>query len=152
MILDAIPVKALFLDVVKRAKRRYDFCVENFCIMGNHYHLIIQPQHGANLSRIMQWIMSVFAMAYNKSCGLTGHVWGARFFSRIITNLREYLMVFTYIDENPVKACLTMEKGRWAFGGLDHHRRGCHDIVDLLPNWSALLFPAHGPQLLTERS
>jgi putative transposase len=151
MALGPIHVKALFLDVVKRAKVRYDFRIENFCVMGNHYHLVIQPLRGANLSRIMQWIMSVFAMAYNRLSGFTGHVWGERFFSRIIASLQEYLRVFTYIDENPVRASLSMVKWGWTFGGLDHHRRGCPDIVDPLPNWGASLLPAHGLLLLTER-
>lgn len=152
LILDSICMKTLFLNVIKRAKRRYSFRVENFCVMGNHYHLIIQPLNGANLSRIMQWIMSVFAMSYNKSRQLTGHVWNERFFSRIIGNIREYLQTFSYIDENPVKACLVAVKWRWAFGGLDHHRRGCRDVVDPLPAWGIWLFPEHGLLQVADKS
>ena len=42
MILADGRIKELFLDVVKRAKRKFDFQVENFCIMGNHVHMIIR--------------------------------------------------------------------------------------------------------------
>jgi putative transposase len=104
MILDSSSMKELFLSVVKRAKAKHDFRIENFCIMGNHFHFMIQPLTGASLSEIMRWIMSVFAMAYNKIRGFTGQVWGSRFFSRIIASLREFMQVFEYIDENPVKA------------------------------------------------
>src|SRR5512133_313133 len=76
MILDSIAMKELFLSVVKRAKKKYDFRLENFCVMGNHFHFIIRPGQGTSLSAIMRWILSVFAMAYNKIMGLTGHVWG----------------------------------------------------------------------------
>jgi hypothetical protein len=68
----------------------------------------------------MQWIMSVYAMApgadsvltksksredWNRIHNQTGHVWGGRFFSRMIASLSEFAQVFRYIDENPVKAC-----------------------------------------------
>jgi hypothetical protein len=36
-------MKALFLDVVAKAKKRYSFRIENFTVRGNHFHLIIQP-------------------------------------------------------------------------------------------------------------
>jgi putative transposase len=84
MILDTSAMKELFLSVVKRAKMKYDFRLENFCIMGNHFHFVIQPGRGESLSAIMRWIMSVFAMAYNKIRGLHRTRWGCRFFSRII--------------------------------------------------------------------
>jgi putative transposase len=87
MILDRGAMKELFLSVVRRAKLKYDFRIENFCIMGDHFHLIIQPGRGESLAAIMRWILSVFAMTYDRVQGLTGHIWGCRFFSRIIESL-----------------------------------------------------------------
>lgn len=133
MVLDEPGMKSLFLEVVAKAKKRYAFSVENFCIMGNHYHLILRPSKGTNLSRLMQWIMSVFAMKYNQIHGLTGHVWGQRFFSRIIESLQEYLQISEYIDENPVKAGLVVSPEDWPYGGVSHRKGGFHDIVDPLP-------------------
>ena len=150
MLLHDAEVKLLFLDVVKKAKHRYNFKMENFCVMGNHYHMLIQPLNRANLSRIMQWIMSVFAMTYNGRFGLTGHVWGERFYSKIIAGLREYLQIFKYIDENPIRARLVKASWAWPFSGIDHHRRGCREIVDPLPAWGTVLLPEHGLLLLTE--
>lgn len=87
MIFNSDEVKRLFIMVLERASRKFTFRVDNFCIMGNHVHLLILPESGTSLSRLMQWILSVFAMAYNKKYGLTGHVWGERFFSRIVDSL-----------------------------------------------------------------
>jgi len=133
MILDSPGMKACFLEVIMQAKKRFDFSIENFCIMGNHYHLIIRPGNNENLSRIMQWILSVFAMRYNRIHGLTGHVWGERFFSRILQTLRQYLLTFEYIDYNPVAAKLTRSVETWLFGGLAHRIRGNYSIIDPLP-------------------
>lgn len=117
-------MKELFLRVLHRARSRYRFRIENFCIMGNHYHLLIRPGPGESLSRIMQWIMSVFAMAYNRVHGISGHVWGERFFSKIIGGFRDFLETFRYIDRNPVDAGLVANAWEWEHGGLWHDRMG----------------------------
>lgn len=143
MILDSSRMKALFLDVVERAKKRYSFRIENFTVMDNHFHLIIQPGKDESLSRIMQWILGVFAQAYNRLNGFSGHVWGERFFSRIMRTVREYLATFDYIDDNPVKAGLSAFGGDWVFGGLYFRRRGIRGINDPLPEYFALLVPRH---------
>jgi putative transposase len=151
MILDTSAMKELFLSVVKRAKVKYDFRLENFCIMGNHFHFVIQPGRGESLSVIMQWILSVFAMAYNKIRGLTGHVWGCRFFSRIIASLRELLQVFEYIDNNPVKSSQVEDRRGWLWGGLWHDRAGCRELVEALVDWLLPLVPEHRQFLLSWR-
>jgi len=152
MVLDPSPMKDKFLDVLKRAKVKYKFTIDNFCIMGDHIHLLIRPGIEASLSRIMQWILSVFAMTYNRLYGLTGHVWGERFRSRIIAGLAAFIAVFGYIDMNPVKACLVSNPRDWRYGGLWHDRIGCREILDFPAGFVPLVFPEHGSSCLSERS
>jgi Transposase and inactivated derivatives len=129
MILHPDAMKELFLAIIRRAKKKYNFEIENFCIMGNHFHMIIRPGEGEYLSSIMQWILSVFAMAYNKVNGLTGHVWGERFHSSIINSIRELIHTFAYIDLNPVVSGLASSPGEWPYCGLSHRRHGQFDII-----------------------
>ncbi len=143
MILESAEIKTLFLEVIAKAKKRYDFKIENFCVMGNHFHLIIMPGKGECLSRIMQWALSVFAQKYNRLHNLTGHVWGERFFSRVIRSVREYLKVCEYIDDNPVKASLVRIRTDWCFGGLSFRRRAHRGILDDIPPHISWLLPAH---------
>jgi putative transposase len=149
MILDAVTMKELFLSVVKRAKNKYDFRIENFCIMGNHFHFIIQPVNGESLSAIMRWILSVFAMAFNKIQGYTGHVWGGRFFSRIIESVLVFLQTFEYIDNNPTRANQIDDRRQWRWGALWHHRTGCRELVDIPAFWVVAFFPEHEQLLLS---
>jgi len=130
MILRSDDIKELFLDVVRRAKKKYDFKLENFCVMENHFHLIIQPGRNVSLSAVMQWIMSVFAMAWNRRHKLTGHVWGQRFFSRIIRTLKDFLQVFEYIDSNPVRVGLVESALDWPYGGCQHRSKHNWDLLD----------------------
>lgn len=148
MILDEKGMKDLFLHVLARARAKYRFRVENFCVLGNHIHLMIRPGERESLSRIMQWILSVFAMAFNRLHGYTGHVWGCRFFSRIMKSFIQFAKVFEYIDKNPVEANRVETARDWRHGGLWHHRHGLRGIVDELGVYSALAFPGHEILLL----
>ena len=139
-------IKNLYLDIIKRAKEKYTFEIENFCIMNNHVHLVIKPLEDSSLSRIMQWISSVFAKEWNKRHHRNGHVWGERFFSRIIEGAVDFMRVFMYIDDNPVKAGLVHQPEEWKFGGLWHHKMGILKIVKELNASMLPLLPSHAPE------
>jgi putative transposase len=94
------------LLVLRDAKEKYRFKLHNFCIMPTHIHLLITPANGTNLTQIMQWIKTHSAKRWNRIHGSKDHLWGERFFSRPIKDLREYFYLHHYIDQNPVKAGL----------------------------------------------
>ena len=147
LLLEPAAVKKMFLDVVARAKEIYSFRLENYVLMGNHFHFIIHPTNGSNLSMIMKWIMQTFAIRYNKANGLIGHFWGDRFFSYIIPNYQEYLRVFFYIDNNPVKAELVSTPWDWKWCALWLRRTIKPDWLDDIPLWVRSVLPL--PPLLT---
>ena len=125
--------RELFMGVLKRAKEKFNFSLKNFCIMGNHIHLLIKPGPGVSLSKIMQWLLGVFAQLWNKKHNLSGHLWGDRFFSRIILGFLDFLKVFSYIDYNPVFAGIVEYPEQWEYGGLWYRKKGNHDIIDMDP-------------------
>jgi putative transposase len=135
--------RELFMNTLKRAKKKYNFSLKNFCIMGNHIHLLIKPGPGVSLSKIMQWLLGVFAQLWNKRHGLSGHLWGDRFFSRIILGILDFLSVFSYIDHNPVVAGLVKQPEQWEYGGLWHHKKGLTDVVGFADSVVLEHFPEH---------
>jgi putative transposase len=143
MILDARSMKEMLLAVVRTAKGKYEFRLENFCIMGNHVHFIITPGRGVSLSAVMQWILGVFAMRFNRKLGTTGHVWGGRFFSRIIASFQDLVQVHRYIDDNPVMNELVDDRREWIWGGLYHNRTGRREIVEELEPSLRRFLPGH---------
>ena len=141
-IMDSVGVKQMFLDVVERARRRFDFSVTHFCIMSNHVHLMIRPCGNENLSRIMQWILSVFAVSFNRLFGYRGHVWYDRFKSRIISSLMQWIATFLYITENPARAGMVARPEEYRFNGINCMRRGDYAVIDPPAPLVKLLFPA----------
>jgi putative transposase len=135
-------IKELFLDVVRRAKKKYAFSVHNFCIMSNHIHFLIHPGPGESLSRIMQWILSVFASTFNRIFGYNGHVWYDRFKSVVIGTLRQYIATFQYIVANPVRAGIVSDPMNYQHTGIRHIRDGDYSVINPPDQLSHLLFPA----------
>ena len=123
-------MKQLLLKVFMEAKEKYSFKVRNFCIMSNHIHFIITPEKEENLSKILQWILSVFAIRYNRRLGIFGHVWYDRFKSYILSNFQKLLHTFIYICENPVKAGLVNSCWDYSFSGLKHIQEKKYDLID----------------------
>ncbi len=122
--------KELFLIVLKEARKRFSFRVKNFCIMGNHVHLLIYPAYDESLSKIMQWILSVFAIRFNHRFHLKGHVWYDRFRSVLIASLRQFVAAFEYITQNPVKAMIVTRPEDYRYSGVCHIRDGDGSILD----------------------
>lgn len=123
-------ITILFLAVVARAKKNYSFSIRQFVVMSNHIHFIIRPGRDENLSRIMQWILSVFAVAYNRKLGYVGHVWRDRFKSRVIETRQQLVSTFNYIARNPVKAGIVSAPVDYEHGGIRHIIEGDYSVVD----------------------
>jgi putative transposase len=120
------------MKTIKRAKKKYSFEVNNFCIMGNHFHLIIKPKENQNLSRIMQWILSVYAIQFNKRHGYKGHVWYDRFRSKVIYSYWQYVKTFIYIANNPVRAGITNSAVEYRYNGISFIQKGVLGIMEPL--------------------
>ncbi len=94
-------IKELLLKKIREAKLKFSFIIKNFCIMGNHVHLIIKPLEHSDLSKIMQWVLGNFAREYNIEQGYKGHVWYDRFKSVIIDDEKQMYRTQFYIWNNP---------------------------------------------------
>lgn len=140
-ILSSSIMKAMFMAILVRARSKFDFTIVNICVMENHFHLMIRPGNGESLSRIMQWILSCFALRFNRHYGIHGHVWYDRFKSVVLGSLRQFQRTFAYISENPVRAGLAATAGDYKYNGLALIRDGPRHVVDSPTDVVRLLFP-----------
>jgi putative transposase len=128
--LDRDWIKEMLMVVLKEAKMKYDFSIQSFCIMGNHVHLIIQPGEESSLSKIMQWILSVFAIRFNRAHEINGHFWYDRFKSWVIETTSRFMQLFEYIAKNPVEAEICSRVEEYRYGSIYYLIRGKYRIVD----------------------
>ena len=91
-----------FLALLVRAMRAGRIRLHAYCLMPNHFHLLVESVDG-NLSTTMHWVQFRYAAYFNRTRDHKGHVFGGRFLSFPVTS-RVYLFVLIrYIDRNPLK-------------------------------------------------
>lgn len=70
--------RKVFLDTLKKVNERYYWLCHAYCLMNNHYHLIIETPD-ANLSRGMRQLNGVYTQLFNKRHNRAGHIFQGRY-------------------------------------------------------------------------
>lgn len=95
--------KEKFIEYLEKASERYSIIIHSYCLMSNHYHLIVETPE-PNLSVTMQWINVSYATYFNRKRKRHGHLFQGRY-KAILTDADEYLAHLSrYIHLNPVRA------------------------------------------------
>jgi putative transposase len=133
-------IKELFMQVMKQAKTKYKFRCKSFCIMGNHVHLIIQTTDDESISCLMRWILSVFAIRFNRMHNYKGHVWYDRFKSKIISTYIQFLNTITYIANNPVRTRIVNDPLEYEYSSVKYYRNQDFSILEVPDNELASMY------------
>ncbi|MHB1246055.1 MAG: transposase, partial [Sulfuriferula sp.] len=101
-----------FMGIVALALDRFDACALAFCLMGNHYHLVLHTRQ-PNLSALMRQINGVYTQAYNRRHAKVGHLFQGRFKAILVDRDAYLLEVCRYVDLNPVRAAMVADPAQW---------------------------------------
>ena len=94
-----------FLDSLAELAREHDAKVHAWCLMSNHYHLLLEIDF-ERLPIMMKALNSVHALRFNIRHDRVGHLFQGRFKSEPVDTDERFLTVLRYIHQNPVKAGL----------------------------------------------
>jgi len=95
-----------FLDVVGFVVRRFNWLCHAYCLLSNHYHMLIETPEG-NLSRGMRQLNGIYTQKFNWKRCRSGHLLQGRY-KAILVNKDEYLLELSrYLMLNPVRAGIT---------------------------------------------
>jgi REP element-mobilizing transposase RayT len=92
-----------FLDLMVKLSKDYEITVHAFCLMTNHYHLLLETKH-QNISKAIQFLNDKYAKYFNKKYNRTGHLWQGRYKSYPLFDDVHFWIVSKYIERNPIKA------------------------------------------------
>jgi REP element-mobilizing transposase RayT len=112
--------RRVFLEVVGAALDRFDACALAYCLMGNHYHLVLHTRR-ANLSMLMRHINGVYTQAYNRRHRKVGHLFQGRFKAILVDRDAYLLEVCRYVDLNPVRASMVPHPADWPWSSYRAH-------------------------------
>ncbi len=104
-----------FLEITQEASDEYYFTIYSFCLMSNHYHLLLETS-SSNLSSVMQKINSRYSVFYNNKYKRVGPLWQGRFKAWYVYDKSYLKTLVKYIECNPIKAGITHKIGeyKWA--------------------------------------
>ena len=88
--------------------KSHGITLHNYCLMSNHYHLLIETSTD-NLSKFMRQLNMNYAIYFNKKYKRVGHLWQGRFKSWFVTNEAYLYTLMLYIEQNPLKANMVQE-------------------------------------------
>ena len=93
----------------------YGITLHNYCLMGNHYHLLIETRE-ENLSKFMRQLNMNYAIYFNKKYKRVGHLWQGRFKSWYVTDEAYLYTLMCYIEQNPLKANMVKNMEEYPYG------------------------------------
>ena len=112
--------RRMHLDVIAQTMSRFDAQLLAFCLMGNHFHLVLHTRQ-PNLSRLMRHLNGVYTQSFNRHHGLSGHLFQGRF-KAILVDRDSYLMALCrYVERNPVAVGLVAAPTDWAWSSFRAH-------------------------------
>jgi REP element-mobilizing transposase RayT len=77
--------------------------IGSYCLMSNHFHLIITQTEDGSISKFMQKLTTAYSMYYNKKYKRTGSLFEGKFKSQHTGDDRYLKYLFSYIHLNPIK-------------------------------------------------
>lgn len=101
-----------FLNALQHVNKRYNWICHAYCLMDNHYHVLIETPDG-NLSLGMRQLNGVYTQLFNKRHLRTGHLFQGRYKSILIQKDSHLLEVCRYVVLNPVRARMVELPDAW---------------------------------------
>lgn len=110
----------LFESILENSRERFDMRILAYCLMPNHFHLVLWPNEDNGLQRFMQRVTVTHTQRWhsqNKTIG-TGHLYQGRYKSFIIQEDDHLLSVIRYIERNPLRSNFVKKAENWNFSSL----------------------------------
>jgi len=127
-----------FLKALSDLKVRWPFECYGYCLMSNHFHLLLRPK-SCSISRLMQSVLVSHTQRYHRFHCTLGHVWQGRFKSPVVQNDDHVLTVLRYIEANPLRAAVVENAGDYRWSSFAAHGHGMPDpLLDSLARYSGL--------------
>jgi len=108
----------IFLNILRRVIERYGWKCYSYCLMQNHYHLLIETP-APNLSLGMRQLNGVYTQSFNHKHKKTGHVFQGRFKALVVEKQNYLLALSAYIVLNPVRAKIVNNPGDWEWSSYN---------------------------------
>ncbi len=128
---------AAFEQVMIEAMARHPTRLLGWCLMPNHWHLVIWPRRDGELSEFVRWLTHTHTQRWHAHYHTSGqgHVYQGRFKSFPIQQDPHLLAVLRYVERNGQRAKLAAKAEDWRWGSLWQRQNGSEELRELLSDW-----------------
>jgi putative transposase len=126
-----------FEAVLEQAQERTGTRVLAYCVMPNHWHLVLWPETDGEVSAMVGWLTLTHTQrwhAAHETVG-TGHLYQGRFKSFPVQDDAHLLTVCRYVERNPLRAGLVARAQDWQWSSLWRRGSGDAGSRSLLAEW-----------------
>lgn len=111
--------RLVWLSMLAEVCLQYNFVVHGFCLMDNHYHIVLETLDG-NLSQGMQQLNSLYPQYFNRRHEMVGHLFQGRYHA-VLVQREVYMMELTrYVVLNPVRAGMVPRPDDWPWSSYGY--------------------------------
>jgi putative transposase len=121
--------RQMFLRLLIGTRAKFAFRMHAYCLMTNHFHLLLQTLEDSSLSELMQFSKHAFSRWINMKYERTGHLFQGRFHSIPVQTDAYFTTVASYIHLNPVRAGIVALPEEYAWSNYGRLIRGEQDSV-----------------------
>ena len=106
---------AAFEKILTEGIERFDMRTCGYCLMGNHWHLLLWPRHDGDLSSFMRWVTLTHVQRFHAAHDTVGigHLYQGRYKSFPVQDNAYYTTALRYIEANPVRAEIVQDAADW---------------------------------------
>jgi len=126
-----------FENVLAEAKKKQPMRILAYCLMPNHWHLVLYPYQDGDLSNFMRWVTLTHTQrwhAHYKSIGY-GHLYQGRYKSFPVQKDEHFLQLVRYVERNARRAALVKQAEDWRWSSLYKRQHGSEEEKKLLSSW-----------------
>jgi REP element-mobilizing transposase RayT len=117
------PDKQLFLDTLAAAVARFRLHLFAFCLMDNHFHLLVQTPE-ANLSQAMKWLNATYTCRFHRRHRRSGHLFQGRYRAVLVQDEAHWSHLSIYLHLNPVRAGVVEDPAEYEWSSFRDYTRG----------------------------
>jgi putative transposase len=126
-----------FESLLVKSHSRLPVRILAYCLMPNHWHLVLWPEKEGDLSKFVQWLAATHARRWRLNHGTTGlgYVYQDRFRSFPVESDEHLLTVCRYVERNPLTANLVCRAEQWRWSSLWRRVHREQEAMDWLAHW-----------------
>jgi putative transposase len=118
-----------FLECLMEAKSLFSVDIFHYCLMNNHFHLLLRVKTAESLPQFMHKVQLRFARFFKNKYSSVGHVFQERYRSPRVPEESYYLQCGRYIEKNPIRAGIVDDAFEYPWSSAKHYGLGAKDSL-----------------------